>query len=87
MPQYIHINGYSGVGKLTIAKKIEKLIPNSKIYHNQLFIDTLASLVDRHSPHYHDIRSSFRRHILNISYHLKQYIESVLKSNKFTFLD
>ncbi|KAL7953302.1 hypothetical protein V8C34DRAFT_318285 [Trichoderma compactum] len=65
MPQYIYINGYPGVGKLIIAKKLEKLIPSSKIYHNRLFIDPVAPLVDRHSPHYHDIRTSFRRHILS----------------------
>lgn len=65
MPQYIYINGYPGVGKLTIAKELEKLIPCSKIYHNHLFIDPVAPLIDRHSPHYHDIRTSFRRHILS----------------------
>lgn len=65
MPQYIYINGYPGVGKLTIAKELEKLIPSSKIYHNHLFIDPVAPLVDRYSPHYHDIRTSFRRHILD----------------------
>ncbi|KAK1252713.1 hypothetical protein MKX08_003900 [Trichoderma sp. CBMAI-0020] len=65
MPSYIYINGYPGIGKLTIAKELEKLIPNSKVYHNHLFIDPIAPLVDRDSPHYHDIRTSFRRHILN----------------------
>ncbi|UKZ76964.1 hypothetical protein TrVFT333_004680 [Trichoderma virens FT-333] len=65
MPQYIYINGYPGVGKLTIAKELEKLIPNAKIYHNHLFIDPVAPLVDRDSPYYHDIRTSFRRDILN----------------------
>ncbi|KAL6696351.1 hypothetical protein J3F84DRAFT_408184 [Trichoderma pleuroticola] len=65
MPQYIYINGYPGIGKLTIAKELEKLIPSSKIYHNHLFIDPVAPLVVRCSPHYQDIRTSFRRHILS----------------------
>ena len=66
MPQYICINGYPGIGKLTVAKELEKLVPNSNVYHNHLFIDPIAPIVDRHSPHYHDIRTSFRRHILHI---------------------
>lgn len=65
MLPYIYINGYPGIGKLTIAKELEKLVPNSKVYHNHLFIDPIAPLVDRDSPHYQDIRTSFRRHILN----------------------
>lgn len=65
MSRYIYINGYPGIGKLTIAKELEKLVPNSKVYHNHLFIDPIAPLVDRHSPHYQDMRTSFRRHILN----------------------
>jgi hypothetical protein len=65
MPSYIYINGYPGIGKLTIAKELEKLVPNSKVYHNHLFIDPVAPLVDRDSPHYQDIRTSFRRFILN----------------------
>ncbi|KAL7899223.1 hypothetical protein HDV63DRAFT_334189 [Trichoderma sp. SZMC 28014] len=65
MPPFIYINGYPGIGKLTIAKELEKLVPDSKVYHNHLFIDPIAPLVDRDSPHYQDIRTSFRRHILN----------------------
>ncbi|KAK1766698.1 hypothetical protein QBC33DRAFT_83827 [Phialemonium atrogriseum] len=51
MLQYIYINGYPGVGKLTVAKELEKLIPGSKIYHNHLLIDPVAPLVERTSPH------------------------------------
>lgn len=65
MSPYIYINGYPGIGKLTIAKELEKLVPNSKVYHNHLLIDPIAPLVDRDSPHYHNIRTSFRRYILN----------------------
>lgn len=64
MPLYVYINGYPGIGKLTIAKELEKLVPNSKVYHNHLLIDLIAPLVDRDSPHYQDIRTSFRRYVL-----------------------
>lgn len=66
MPQYIYINSYPGVGKLTVAKELEKLIPGSKVYHNHLLIDPVAPLVERTSPHYHTIRASLRRHVLDI---------------------
>lgn len=77
MPPYIYINGCPGIGKLTIAKELEKLVLNSKVYHNHLLIDPIASLVDRDSPHYHDIRTSFRRHILNTIANLKQQCNSL----------
>lgn len=66
MPQYIYINGFPGVGKLTVAKELEKLIPDSKVYHNHLLIDPIAALVDRSSPHYRAMRTSLRRHILDL---------------------
>ncbi|KAH8883527.1 hypothetical protein GQ53DRAFT_429979 [Thozetella sp. PMI_491] len=66
MPQYIYINGFPGVGKLTIAKELESLIPDSKIYHNHLIIDPIAPLISRNSPDYVSIRTGLRRHILDI---------------------
>ena len=66
MAQYIYINGYPGVGKFTVAKELEKLMPGSKVYHNHLLIDPVAPLVDRSSPHYRAIRTSLRRHVLEI---------------------
>jgi broad-specificity NMP kinase len=66
MPHYIYINGYPGVGKFTVAKELEKLIPDSKVYHNHLLIDPIAALVGRNDPHYREMRTSLRRHILDL---------------------
>ncbi|KAF9875522.1 hypothetical protein CkaCkLH20_06903 [Colletotrichum karsti] len=66
MPSYIYINGYPGVGKLTIANELLKLIPGSKVLHNHLFIDPVAAMVERSSPEYDDIRSHLRREILGL---------------------
>lgn len=57
MSQWLYINGFPGVGKLTVAKELQKLVPNSKVYHNHLFIDPIAAVVDRSSPHYNAMRS------------------------------
>ncbi|KAI0126912.1 hypothetical protein BJ170DRAFT_423619 [Xylariales sp. AK1849] len=65
MPQYIYINGYPGIGKFTIAKELENHIPDSKVYHNHLMIDPVAALVERGSPHYQAMRTTFRRQILH----------------------
>ena len=66
MAQYIYINGFPGVGKLTVAKELQKLIPNSKVYHNHLLIDPIAAAVDRGSPQYDAMRTDLRRYILNM---------------------
>lgn len=66
MSQWIYINGFPGVGKLTVAKELQKLVPNSKVYHNHLFIDPIAAVVDRSSTHYNTLRTDLRRYILNM---------------------
>ncbi|KAM0527121.1 hypothetical protein D7B24_000052 [Verticillium nonalfalfae] len=66
MATYIYINGYPAVGKLTVAKELEKRIPQSKIYDNHLMIDGVAALVERSSPHYQDLRTAARRFFLDI---------------------
>ncbi|KAM5517800.1 hypothetical protein FOXYSP1_08585 [Fusarium oxysporum f. sp. phaseoli] len=65
MPCYIYINGYPGIGKLTIAKEPQQLLPNSKVYHNHLLIDPIDALVERSSPGYHEMRTGLRQYVLN----------------------
>ncbi|KAF4949036.1 hypothetical protein FGADI_9321 [Fusarium gaditjirri] len=65
MPCFIYINGFPGVGKLTIAKELQQLLPGSKVYHNHLLIDPIDALVERSSPGYHEMRTGLRRYILN----------------------
>ncbi|KAK4450709.1 hypothetical protein QBC34DRAFT_424442 [Podospora aff. communis PSN243] len=59
---------YPGVGKLTVAKDLEKLIVGSKIIHNHVtvLIDPVAAIADRSSPYYDEIRTNLRRYFLDI---------------------
>ncbi|TDZ37383.1 hypothetical protein C8035_v007011 [Colletotrichum spinosum] len=66
MPCYIYINGYPGVGKLTVANELQGLLPDSRVYHHHLLIDPIAPIVERTSHNYQTIRTSLRRHVLNI---------------------
>ncbi|KAK1727980.1 uncharacterized protein BDZ83DRAFT_717369 [Colletotrichum acutatum] len=66
MACFIYINGYPGVGKLTIANAVSKLIPRSRVFHNHLLIDPVAALLDRDDVEaYNDLRTTFRRHALD----------------------
>ncbi|KAB5527986.1 hypothetical protein GE09DRAFT_975183, partial [Coniochaeta sp. 2T2.1] len=50
----------------TIARELERILPNSKLYNNHLLIEPVAPLVDRSSPEYDTIRTNLRRHILDV---------------------
>ncbi|KAF5553087.1 ribose 5-phosphate isomerase A [Fusarium phyllophilum] len=65
MPCFIYINGYPGIGKLTIANELQQLLPDSKVYHNHLLIDPIDALVERSSPGYQEMRTGLRRHVLD----------------------
>lgn len=65
MPPCIYINGFPGVGKLTVAKELQQLLPNSKIFHNHLVIDPVAAMVDRSSPEYDIMRTDLRQYLLH----------------------
>ncbi|KAG5755256.1 hypothetical protein H9Q69_005509 [Fusarium xylarioides] len=65
MPCFVYINGYPGIGKLTIARELQQLLPDSKVYHNHLLIDPVEALVERSSPGYHEMRTGLRRYVLN----------------------
>ncbi|WKT46771.1 hypothetical protein QSH57_011645 [Fusarium oxysporum f. sp. vasinfectum] len=65
MPCFVYINGFPGIGKLTIAKELQQLLPDSKVYHNHLLIDPIDALIERSSTGYHEMRAGLRRYILN----------------------
>ncbi|KAG7051901.1 Ribose 5-phosphate isomerase A [Colletotrichum scovillei] len=66
MACFIYINGYPGVGKLTVASALSKLIPRSRVFHNHLVIDPVAAMLDRDDAEaYNDLRTTFRRHALD----------------------
>ncbi|EXF77748.1 hypothetical protein CFIO01_03069 [Colletotrichum fioriniae PJ7] len=66
MACFVYINGYPGVGKLTIANALSKLISRSRVFHNHLLIDPVAAMLDRDNTEaYNDLRTTFRRHALD----------------------
>jgi tRNA uridine 5-carbamoylmethylation protein Kti12 len=58
----IHINGYPGSGKLTIARKLVDLLSpyNGKLVHNHLLIDPVGAVLPRSSPDYQPMRRALR---------------------------
>ncbi|KAI8223927.1 hypothetical protein K4K54_005693 [Colletotrichum sp. SAR 10_86] len=62
MSQYIYINGYPGVGKLTIARELSKLFPGSEVWDNHRIIDLVR--IDRDHPDYNLMRAFHRRNTL-----------------------
>lgn len=62
MPAYIiYINGFPGVGKLTVARALQPLIPGYEIIHNHELIDPVEARYPRGSPYYQEKRSEYRR--------------------------
>lgn len=66
VPCYIYMNGYPGVGKLAIATALQKLLPDSKVYHNHLMIDPIKPIIERTSPQYEAARKMLRRALLGL---------------------
>ncbi|KAM4066190.1 AAA domain-containing protein [Hirsutella rhossiliensis] len=64
MPPFNYINGYPGVGKLTIAKELNKLLPRAKVVSNHLLIDPAAALFDRTAQENQPLRPVLRREVL-----------------------
>lgn len=55
---FIYINGFPGVGKLTIATELQKLLPSSKVINNHLLIDPVAAIHERSDPEYQPLRKA-----------------------------
>lgn len=62
---FVYINGYPGVGKLTVAKELRKLIPSSKVVDNHSLIDPVAKKYERWMPEYYPMRKEVRSSALN----------------------
>ncbi|KAG8354762.1 hypothetical protein FVEN_g7154 [Fusarium venenatum] len=80
----IHINGYPGTGKLTIARKlVDLLLPyNGKLVHNHLLIDPVGAILPRSSPDYQHVRRALRSVIFVVTSDTANASESV-----FVFTD
>ena len=80
---FIYINGYPGVGKLTIAKELLNLLPSpAKLLDNHLLIDPVAALLDRGSGEYQSLRKRLRLTVLSAIAE-----SSELKSTTLIFTD
>ena len=83
MPAYvIYINGHPGVGKLTVARELQKLIPGSQVLHNHELIDPVEKRYSRGSAWYQMKRAEYRQE------RLRPIMEdSKLEDTKFIFTD
>ncbi|KAI8721627.1 hypothetical protein NCS52_00304600 [Fusarium sp. LHS14.1] len=63
----VHINGFPGIGKLTIARKLVTLLApyNGKLVHNHLLIDPAGAVLPRSSSDYQPLRRAIRDAIFN----------------------
>ncbi|KAK3720103.1 hypothetical protein LTR37_003926 [Vermiconidia calcicola] len=62
MPAYvIYINGWPGVGKLTVARQFQKLMPGSQVLHNHELIDPVEKRHPRGSARYQMKRAEYRQ--------------------------
>lgn len=52
----IYINGYPGVGKLTIAKALEKLMPEAKVIDHHMLINPVDAVLSRSDRGYQELR-------------------------------
>jgi len=89
----IHLNGFPGTGKLTIARKLvekintgaEKDEPNNgsgsqtraKLVHNHLLIDPAGAVLDRTQPGYQQLRKAIREAVFTSLVNEKSTYETI----------
>lgn len=57
----IHLNGFPGTGKLTIARALVELLnPCGRLVHNHLLINPADAVLHRTEPGYQDLRRALR---------------------------
>ncbi|KAJ5174929.1 uncharacterized protein N7482_000806 [Penicillium canariense] len=61
----VHLNGFPGVGKLTIARFLLKLLPFAKLVHNHLLINPADAILHRTQPGYQTLRRAIRQTIFS----------------------
>ncbi|MCU4180537.1 AAA family ATPase [Bosea sp. BH3] len=55
----VHINGWPGTGKLTIARELARLL-DARLLDNHSILDPAHALFDRRDPLHHSLRRSLR---------------------------
>lgn len=63
MATYIWINGFPGVGKLTVARALQAQLPNSDLIDNHSLIDVVK--LPRDHPEYNGQREQVRQDAFN----------------------
>lgn len=62
----IHLNGFPGTGKLTVAKLLEKLLaPRARLVHNHLLINPAEAVLRRDEVGYQSLRQAIRAAIFS----------------------
>lgn len=56
----VHINGWPGIGKLTIARQLTDLLPSARLVHNHLLINPADAVLNRTQPGYQMLRKAIR---------------------------
>ncbi|TVY75382.1 hypothetical protein Focb16_v005198 [Fusarium oxysporum f. sp. cubense] len=81
----IHINGFPGQGKLTIARKLIELLKpyNGKLVHNHLLIDPVGAILPRSSPDYQPLRRAVRSVIFDALAVSQDTMESIVVFTDF----
>ncbi|KAL9531945.1 hypothetical protein SMMN14_04021 [Sphaerulina musiva] len=64
-PLFVYINGYPGVGKLSVARELRAILPNAKVFDNHSLIDATSSIYERGMPEYQPLRRQMRRVVLD----------------------
>lgn len=85
----IFLNGFPGVGKLTIGKLLTKLIPSSRLIDNHLMIDPAESIEPHRSqPEYRKIRQLIRESVIKSMILVPQEdVKFIITSCKGNILD
>ncbi|MCE7735208.1 MAG: AAA family ATPase [Candidatus Heimdallarchaeota archaeon] len=57
----IFLYGMPGVGKLTVAKEMVRLLGDFKLFHNQMTVDIISSIFPFASPRWSKLNGEYRR--------------------------
>lgn len=60
-PSVLFLNGFPGVGKLSVARQVHKMLAVSRLFDNHLLIDVAQAIEPQRSPAHYNLRTSLRR--------------------------
>lgn len=85
----VYINGFPGVGKLTIGRHLATLLSplNGKLVHNHLLINPADAVLSRSQPGYQALRHAVRAAIISALIHEPATYDSVYVFTDFQSLN